>query len=211
MKKTTSSLRAFIPVALLATLVQMTACSEVKEVGTYDNWQLRNEAYTDSISKLVGTRVVTTEEDADNMTVGTLYAIQTSASTNMKKEYVYAKKLTANSVGLRPYYTDKVSVFYHGTFLNGIAFDGNFNGYSGADQKELDGTQMMPTEFDTPADFTVNSLVVGWIYSLQYMREGERWMVYVPYASGYGEKAQSSVPGFSTLVFDMVLKQVYDR
>lgn len=189
----------------------LTSCDEVEESGTYDNWQARNEAYTDSIAALAGGRIVVTAEDADNMELGAYYAIQTSASTSVKTEYVYVRKLTSNPDGVRPYYTDNVSMFYYGTYINGTHFDGNFTGYSATDQGTLDGAENLPTEFDSPSDFSVNSTIVGWIYPLQYMREGERWMIYAPYASAYGTTGYSSIPAYSNLIYDAVMRKVYDR
>ena len=48
--------------------------------------------------------------------------------------------------------------------------------------------------------------------ALQYMREGERWMLYVPYQSGYGAKPATgiTVPGYSTLIFDIILDEIVE-
>lgn len=189
----------------------LASCSESSEPTEYDNWQQRNEAFTDSIAQLAGNRIIATAEDADNMELGQYYAIQTSASTTAKTEYVYVRKLTRSEDGIRPYYTDQISAFYHGTYINGTTFDGDFSGYGATDQGTLDPTQKLPTEFDSPNDFTVNSTIVGWIYPLQYMREGERWMLYVPYPSAYGTTGYNSIPGYSALTFDVLLRKVYSR
>lgn len=198
-------LNIFLAVACLAGFA---ACSEVKELDEYDNWEERNQAYVDSLINIASGRVVITASEANAMQVGTMYAIETSASTNKLNQYVYVKKLLANEVGRRPFYTDKVSVYYYGTYLNGKSFDGNFKGYTGVDKGELDGTQRLPDQFDSPTEFAVSNLIVGWKTALQYMREGERWMVYIPYQSGYGKDGSSSVLGYSMLCFDIILDEV---
>jgi len=41
------------------------------------------------------------------------------------------------------------------------------------------------------------------------MHIGDRWKVYMPYQLAYGESGSSSIPGYSTLVFDMTLVAYY--
>ena len=45
----------FLPFLLLLTGV-FTSCEEVEEVGRYDNWRERNEAYIDSLNLIIGGR-----------------------------------------------------------------------------------------------------------------------------------------------------------
>ena len=159
-------------------------CKEVKEEDEYDNWKERNQLFVDSIGNLASGKIVVTADDADAMQLGTYYAIETNASTNYQSQYIYVKKLLANTIGERAYYTDKASVFYYGTLINGSRFDGNFTGFSCIDKSALDGNDNLPTEFNSPTEFAVNgSIISGWKTALQYMREGERWMVYIPYQS----------------------------
>ncbi|WP_298107477.1 FKBP-type peptidyl-prolyl cis-trans isomerase [uncultured Bacteroides sp.] len=67
-----------------------------------------------------------------------------------------------------------------------------------------------PTAFDSSSRFAVNGVISGWTTVLQYMREGERWIIYVPWASAYGSDGSSSggIPGYSTLIFDILLTDV---
>lgn len=199
----------FFPLSLCVALcIVLAACEEVEEAGAYDNWQARNEAYIDSIASLVGTRYVATEEAALQVPVGAMFAIRTEASTSAKEQYVYCKKITANAAGQRPLYTEAVSVFYCGTLITGDGFDGNFEGYSATDSQELDAANKAPTEFDSPSTFEVSGVVAGWTAALQLMRTGERWMLYIPYPSAYGTGGSGSIPGYSTLVFDLQLEEV---
>ncbi len=194
---------------LLVVAATAVACSEVKEVGEYDNWKERNIAFADSLSDLTAGRVVFTAAEADAMQIGTLYAIETSASTSKQNQYVYVKKLTANQVGVHPYYTDKVKAFYYGTYINGERFDGNFKGYSSLDKGTLDGNANMPDQFNASTEFGIaNGLIAAWVMALQYMRQGERWMVYAPYQSAYGKDGSNSIMGYSLLTFDLILDEV---
>lgn len=184
-------------------------CKEVNEEDEYDNWKERNQLFVDSIGNLASGKIVVTADDADAMQLGTYYAIETNASTNYQSQYIYVKKLLANTIGERAYYTDKASVFYYGTLINGSRFDGNFTGFSCIDKSALDGNDNLPTEFNSPTEFAVNgSIISGWKTALQYMREGERWMVYIPYQSAYGVKGSGTILGYTLLCFDMIVDEV---
>lgn len=191
------------------------SCEEVEEAGKYDNWRERNEAFADSIKRLTGENYVATGEQADAMELGKLYAIQTTASTTEGMQYVYCKKLVRNAAGERPLYTgyhSTVSSFYYGTLITGDRFDGNFEGY-GALDKDIpwNGTMKEPTAFDSPLSFSVSGVISGWTAALQYMRTGERWMLYIPWQSAYGESGQSDIRGYSALTFDLVLDSIVEQ
>lgn len=182
----------FLPFLLLL-VGAFISCEEVEEAGKYDNWRERGEAFVDSIKRLTGENYVATAEQADAMELGKLYAIQTTASTSEGAQYVYCKKLVKNETGERPLYTgyhSKVNAYYYGTYVNGEEFDGCFDGY---------------------VDFEVSGVVAGWAAALQLMRMGERWMLYIPYQSGYGINdytapySTNTIPGGSLLTFDLQL------
>lgn len=206
----------FLPLLLMSVAV-FTSCEEAAEVGKYDNWRERNEAYIDSLDLIVNGRadriIAGDKYEGDNgdsvklskIPVGELFAVK-DGYTGLSR-YVYCKKVLAdNPEGERPLYTGVVTAYYYGTLIIGERFDGNFVGYTALD-KTLSGDKG-PTEFDSPASFQVNGVVSGWTAALQYMRAGERWMVYLPWWSGYGTAGQGTILGYSTLVFDIQLTDV---
>ena len=82
------------PLSLLLCLslaFAFTACEEVEEVGAYDNWQARNEAYIDSIASQISNRYIATEEAVMQVPVGEMFAIRTEASSSEGEQYVYCK------------------------------------------------------------------------------------------------------------------------
>ncbi len=187
------------------------ACEEVEEASEYENWEERNAAFIDSIASLAGDRIVTYTGKAtlvDDCAIGDIFAIQTTASTEESTQYVYCKKLSEKEDGERPLYTSSVNVFYYGTYITGDSFDSNFTGYSATDTDNLDPDDQLPTLFESPTTFTVSSTITGWTAALQYMREGERWMLYVPYQSAYGTSGSGSIPGYSALTFDVILESI---
>ncbi|AVM58197.1 peptidylprolyl isomerase [Bacteroides heparinolyticus] len=201
----------FLPFVLLLAGV-FVSCEENLEAGKYDNWQERNQAFADSIKTLTGENYVVTAEAADAMELGKLYAIQTTASTTEGAQYVYCKKLVKNETGERPLYTgyhSKVNAFYYGTYINGDKFDGNFIGYGAQDRAIPVPPVKAPTEFDAYNTFEVSKVIAGWTAVLQFMRMGERWVLYIPWQSGYGTSGSGSssnaIRGYSVLTFDMQL------
>ncbi len=201
------------------------ACEEVEEVGKYDNWQPRNEAFIDSIKAETGDNILATTVDAANkMETGKLYAIPVSGGS-YPSQYIYCKKLVDNKDGERPNfsgYHSTVSAYYYGTLITGDEFDGNFDGYGSLDKNiptlslpengEWPKEGKWPTAFDSPSTFTVTGVIIGWTWALQYMRTGERWILYIPWQSGYGSSGSSSgtIPGYSTLTFDIILDSIVE-
>ena len=180
----------FLPFLLLL-VGAFISCEEVEEAGKYDNWRERGEAFVDSIRRLTGDNYVATGA-----------------------QYVYCKKLVQNETGERPLYTgyhSKVNAYYYGTYVNGEEFDGCFDGYSAIDRDIPIPPVKEPTVFDSFVDFEVSGVVAGWAAALQLMRMGERWMLYIPYQSGYGINdytapySTNTIPGGSLLTFDLQL------
>lgn len=196
-----------LPLFLVLCVLFLTSCEEVKEPSIYDNWQERNQAVADSLFSASSGCFFTEGADVDSMEVGQTFAIPTAASTNKKMAYVFCKKLVKNLEKDRPYYTDYVSVNYCGSDINGKVFDSSFKGYTFIDRTYSPET-IKPSEFDKPIYGYPTDFVEGWTTALQYMHEGERWMIYVPYESGYGEKDYSSILGYSLLTFDMILERI---
>lgn len=207
----------FLPFFLLV-MGGFVACEEVEEAGKYDNWQARNEAFIDSLRLETGDNFVATMEEVQQLEEGELFAIKdVYASTNKNSQYIYCKKIkkldSYENARRPPLYTESVTAYYYGTLITGDKFDGNFNGYSATDQGFLnkDDADKAPTDFDSPAEFSVSGVVTGWTTVLTYMYVGERWMVYIPWRSGYGSSGKDAVLGYSALAFDMQLESVVDE
>lgn len=76
------------------------------------------------------------------------------------------------------------------------------------------GTLIDSTEFDASGEetvsFPVNSVIPGWTEVLQLMKEGSKWMVYIPQELAYGsqEMGGGMIPPFSALIFEIELVEV---
>ena len=92
--------------------------------------------------------------------------------------------------GPKPQPSDKVTVHYHGTLLDGTVFD------SSVDRGQ-------------PATFGVTQVIQGWVEGLQLMPQGAKWRLFIPYNLAYGERgAGGKIGPYSTLVFDVELLKI---
>ena len=55
------------------------------------------------------------------------------------------------------------------------------------------------------SNLAVKGYVDGFATALQHMHIGDQWRIYIPHQLGYGTTAKSSIPAYSTLIFDLVL------
>ena len=99
-------------------------------------------------------------------------------------------EVLAEGTGRSPKATDKVRCHYEGRLINGDVFDSSY-------------------KRNQPADFGLNQVIAGWTEGVQLMKEGAKYRFYIPYLLGYGEQgAGSSIPPYSTLIFDVELIKV---
>ena len=92
--------------------------------------------------------------------------------------------------GEKPKETDRVSVNYTGTLIDGTEFDSSF-------------------KRGKPATFSVNRVVKGWTEALQLMPVGSKWQVFIPPELGYGERgAGAKIGPNSVLIFEMELLKI---
>ena len=115
---------------------------------------------------------------------------------NAKKEGVTVTKsglqyqVLREGTGRSPKATDKVRCHYEGTLIDGTVFDSSYCR-------------------GEPADFPLNGVIPGWTEGVQLMKEGAKYRFFIPYLLGYGERgAGSSIPPYSTLIFDVELVKV---
>lgn len=99
-------------------------------------------------------------------------------------------KVLQQGSGKQPTASDRVTVHYTGTLIDGTPFDSS-------------------VKRGQPATFSVGGVIRGWTEALQLMREGDKWMLYIPYDLAYGERGSGGqIPPYSTLIFEVELISV---
>ncbi|MEY8685572.1 FKBP-type peptidyl-prolyl cis-trans isomerase [Bacteroides sp. AN502(2024)] len=180
--------------SLVLLALVFTACSETEEVGRYDNWQARSDAFIDSIANVYvgqqnGSIPVTDEKER-------LYAFPDPTNN----QTIYVKKIKKGEGKESPKYTSTVSAHYRMSYFNGDVVQQNFTGAE-------------PTEFDSPAEFSLDGVISGWSYTLVEMKAGDFWTLYIPYQSGYasGTGNDGSLQAYSALVYNVKLDKIVER
>jgi FKBP-type peptidyl-prolyl cis-trans isomerase len=99
-------------------------------------------------------------------------------------------KVLQQGTGKQPTAQDRVTVHYAGTLIDGTPFDSSI-------------------KRGQPATFSVSGVIRGWTEALQLMKEGDKWMLYIPYELAYGERGSGAqIPPYSTLLFEVELIKV---
>ena len=102
-------------------------------------------------------------------------------------------KVLAEGAGESPKETDRVSVIYRGTFIDGTEFDSTLkNG-------------------NKPAVFGVKNVIAGWTEALLMMKPGAKWQLAIPANLAYGDNRRPGnppIPAGSTLLFDVELVKI---
>ena len=185
---------------LLTCALLVGACEESEASSEFENWKEINDAYIDSIANV-----------ARNCTDGSWTMYKTfNIGDNIgldgeNKLYIYVQKIEDGDGDYNPLYNDSVRVHYSGRILPsasyplGYQFGKSYNGST------------LDTETDVPTLLAVSENVPGFATALMYMVEGDHWYVVIPYYLGYGDETNSSstIPAYSTLLFDVILAKVY--
>jgi FKBP-type peptidyl-prolyl cis-trans isomerase len=115
---------------------------------------------------------------------------------NAKKEGVITTpsglqyEVITEGEGASPSATDKVTVHYQGTTIDGKEFDSSY-------------------KRGESITFPLNGVIAGWTEGLQLMQEGAKYRLYIPSELAYGVNgAGSDIGPNSTLIFDVELLKI---
>ncbi len=96
-------------------------------------------------------------------------------------------KILKKGTGASPKATDTVKCHYKGTTIDGEEFDSSY-------------------KRGEPATFALNRVIKGWTEGLQLMKEGGKWLFFVPSELAYGEKgAGANIGPNEVLIFEVEL------
>ncbi len=195
-RKTFSSL-SFLSLLLLG--LSLAACSENEDiVEEYPDWENTNTVYFSELYSTTEARIAA----GDSLT----WKIIRSWSLPEDDEYyrgepetnIIVEVLEEGTGSGCPIYSDNVWVHYRGRLLPSVSYPSGYvfdQSYYGEFNEQT----------ASPVEFSVNTLVDGFATALQKMHIGDYWCVYIPYQLGYGTVESSTVPAYSTLIFEIRL------
>jgi len=92
--------------------------------------------------------------------------------------------------GKTPSDDDDIRIHYEGRLIDGTVFDTSYDN-------------------EEPIKLSMNYLIPGMTEGLKLMREGAKYILYIPQELGYGDYSPSeAMPAFSTLIFEIELVSV---
>jgi FKBP-type peptidyl-prolyl cis-trans isomerase len=115
---------------------------------------------------------------------------------NAKKEGVKVTdsglqyKVLKESEGPKPKATDRVTVHYKGTLIDGTQFDSSY-------------------DRGQPTTFKLDGVIKGWTEGLQLMSVGSKYRFFIPGELAYGERgAGQQIGPYEVLIFDVELLSI---
>lgn len=179
--------------SLVLLTLMFVSCEETEEVGRYDNWRTRNEAFIDSLGN-----VYETVPGKGQLERFSAFVDPGSYIYYKKKTPVETKYLNKDLLGKRPTSASTASFYYKGMNILRERFDGFYGDDPNLESNANEGET-------NPSSMALSGLIIGWQETLQHMTVGERWEIYIPWEYGYGNSANNSILGYSTLIFDLQL------
>ncbi len=100
-------------------------------------------------------------------------------------------QILTEGAGERPVATDKITVHYQGSTLDGDIFDSSYNrGH--------------------PLTISLANVIPGWTEGLQLMRTGAKYRLFIPSELAYGSQgAGTDIEPDATLIFDVELIRIH--
>jgi FKBP-type peptidyl-prolyl cis-trans isomerase FkpA/FKBP-type peptidyl-prolyl cis-trans isomerase FklB len=98
-------------------------------------------------------------------------------------------KVVVKGEGAKPAASDKVTVHYRGTLLNGEEFDSSYSR-------------------NQPTSFQLDQVIPGWTEGVQLMPVGSKFMFYIPPNLAYGPNGGGPIGPNATLIFEVELLSI---
>ena len=196
--------------------VLLSSCSENDDIwDPYYNWQERNAAWYETIADSARTAISTAksrygedwEKHCDWRMIKTYKKGADAAAT--LEDSICVHILTRGQGQYSAAFTDSVSLNFRGWTMPTEYL--NENGDPELMQpifaQSYYGTYNPVTA--TPQKMSVSGTIDGFSTALQYMVEGDDWLVYIPQKMAYAAKESSTIPAYRTLLYRMHVVTVH--
>lgn len=167
----------------LATILSVISCTDEDT-----QWRNDNLAFFDGLSKYCNKDTVL---DADSL-------CKLGDVLNGYPGIYY--QVLQKGTGTIPLIGNQVNCYYAGWLWNDTThYNSPLDLDDAFDYNNTDGI-----EFKVGA----SSVITGWDLILQYMPVGSKWRVFIPYYLAYGSTASNGIPAYSTLIFEIYLREI---
>lgn len=201
---------------LMMAVITLSSCSEDDATtDEYANWQERNDkAFADTLAYAKAQIAAGSTEwkvipnyslanQKPNVGINGSQVVLKYKDT----DYIVVHVLNKGNGNGTPLYTDSIQVSYRGrliptdSYAAGYVFDQSFTG-------TYDETTALPIKAKTDKASSKSSggWIDGFITALMAMHPGDHWQVFMPADLAYGSSGNGTVPAYSMLRFEMVLK-----
>ena len=211
-KKLTFFLCAF-PILFLS----LSSCSNDNgnDTNEYYNWETRNTEFFSNIRSLAldsiyqaKTLYGTNWKKHCNWRTFLSYSMD-STITNEYTDSIYVQVIHAGTGMGCPLSTDSCRIYYRGTLIPTESYPQGYvfshSGQSSNYDKVFDHKTAVPSLLRP------SSTIKGFGTALQNMHIGDVWRVYIPNQLAYSSSSSSSIPAYSTLIFEIELISYYRR
>lgn len=206
---------------LFAAVLGLVSCSETDNTyNPYEDWQSRNAKWYEDTVQVARQAIAQAKaehgEDWEEHCQWRMYKslFRSTASVGPVTDSICIRILergTDPSEKGSPAYNDSVHISYRGWLMPTYNYTGN-GSEMGMVQDVFDTSYYgeYNPETSAPTLMSVRNLIEGFSTAIQYMVEGDDWMIFIPYTLAYGTEGSGKIPGYSTLQFRVHMVHWYE-
>ena len=194
----------------------LSACSEEDTTwNPYYNWEARNAQWFEQVADSARTAIAQSkrqygdqwEEHCQWRMYKTL--LRSAELQGDLTDSICVHILQRGTGTVSPAYTDTVGLSFRGWLMETEYENaaGQMDSYMSVFTQTYYGTYDPATA--AIQVMSVGGTVEGYTTALQYMVEGDDWLVYIPQKLGYAEKESSVIPAYSTLLFRLKMERIF--
>ena len=206
---------------LFAAVLGLASCSETDNTyDPYEDWQSRNAKWYEDTVQVARQAIAQAKaeygEDWEEYCQWRMYKslLKSPGSTGPVTDSICVRILERGTDPFgkgSPAFNDTVHVSYRGWLMPVYNYTGN-GSEMGIVQDMFDTSYYGDFNPATaaPTLMGMRNLIEGFCTAMQYMVEGDDWMVFIPYNLAYGSAGSGKIPGYSTLQFRVNLVRWYE-
>ena len=206
---------------LFAAVLGLASCAETDNTyDPYGDWQSRNAKWYEDTVQVARQAIAQAKaeygEDWEEHCQWRMYKslLRSTASVGPVTDSICVRILErgADPFGKgSPASNDTVHVSYRGWLMPVYNYIGN-GSEMGMVQDVFDTSYYGDYNPETaaPTLMSVRNLIEGFSTAVQYMVEGDDWMIFIPYTLAYGSEGSGKIPGYSTLQFRIHMVRWYE-